>query len=290
MISNLFKRLIFKLYFVTCSLAGGRDAGISKWLARSVISKVGHVPLHRDSIYLELNPTGFIDWCLMARGGFEPTVKQVIHTALQNGGIMLDIGANIGVFSLAAAQLPDVEVIAFEPSPRELQRLHRNVALNPNLPIIVMPYACGSKAGKESMFQASGDNTGANSMAQEPDSESYETITIRTVVPGNYLHEDILKKVRLVKIDVEGYEQVVLDGLAQSMEHLKNATFVLEINPPCLERAGSSSKWIYEFFEKQGLTGLLGIETDETDEDGKYDEVFVPEDSPFIQQLKNCLS
>ena len=230
--------------------------------------------MHRDGIYLGLNPVGFIDWCLMARGGFEPVVKRIIQEVLKEGGTMLDIGANIGVFSLAAAQLKDVQVIAFEPSPRELQRLHRNVALNPTLPIVVMPYACGMTVGNEQMFLASGDNTGANSMAQKPDSESYETITIRTVVPGRFLHEDTLKKVRLVKIDVEGYEQVVLEGLTESMEHLKQAMFIIEMNPPCLERAGSSVEWIYGFFRQYGLVGVLGMDTQQTDEDGKYDEVF----------------
>ena len=274
MIANLLKRLVFKVYFLSCSLFGGRDAGIPRWVARHVVGKVGFVPMHRDGIYIGLNPVGFIDWCLMARGGFEPGVKKVVHQALQDGGIMLDIGANIGVFSLAAAQLPNVEVIAFEPSPRELQRLHRNVALNPDLPIIVMPYACGRESGTERMFQASSDNTGANSMAQEPDAESFKTITIRTIVPGQLLHADVLRKVKLVKIDVEGYEHVVLEGLEDSMEQLKHAVFILEINPPCLERAGSSPEWLYAFFKNHGLTGVLGVDTPHTDEEGKYDEVF----------------
>ena len=129
MITNLFKRLIFKLYFVICSAMGGRDAGISRWFARQIVSKVGFVPMHRDGIYLGLNPCGFIDWCLMARGGFEPVVKSVIQESLKDGGVMLDIGANIGLHTLIMSKAVGAsgKVIALEPHPIIVKKIRQNL-------------------------------------------------------------------------------------------------------------------------------------------------------------------
>ena len=223
----------------------------------------------------------------MARGGFEPDVRRVVECALADGGIMLDIGANIGVFSLAAAALPDVTVFSFEPSPRELQRLHRNVALNASLPIVIFPFACSTEERVDTLNLASSDNPGANSMAAVPYSDDFEAIQIRSFNPCDVLQPATFERVRLVKIDVEGYEKVVLQGLQSAMAHLVQAVFVIEINPNCVlvDSDVTSAESIYQQMQAGGFQSLFGVGTDRADAEGKYDELFFHPDFYNSDQL-----
>lgn len=283
----LIPRLIFKLYFAACKCSGGRDSAPAKWLARHVVQRAGRVPLRRCGLYLELNPVGFVDWCLMARGEFEPDVRRIVERALAEGGVMLDIGANIGVFSLAAAALPDVTVFAFEPSPRELQRLHRNLALNPDLPIVAFPFACSTEARVDQLNLASCDNPGANSMSSVPYADGFEAIQIRCCNPCELIAPATLQRVRLVKIDVEGYEPVVLRGLAAAMPELQRALFVVEINPNCAaDSAGDGPQEIYSQLAAAGFVALFGPHTARADAEGKYDELFFHPSHYQAEQLQ----
>jgi hypothetical protein len=81
-----------------------------------------------------------------------------------------------------------------------------------------------------------------------------------------------LGDVQLVKIDVEGYEFQVLKGLANCMSQMRNATFVVEITPSYLARAGAGETDIYEFFRKRGYRPRFGPKSD-----AQWDEIFVPE-------------
>src|SRR5450759_1030449 len=63
---------------------------------------------------------------------YEPDIAAVFNRAIQPGDTVLDIGANVGVFSVLASHLVghDGCVVAFEPAPDNLERLARNLALN----------------------------------------------------------------------------------------------------------------------------------------------------------------
>ena len=72
----------------------------------------------------------------------------------------------------------------------------------------------------------------------------------------NLLPESIAQKTKLIKIDVEGYEFFVLDGMRKIMPFFTKARFIVEITPGFLLKANTSQKDIYDFFEEFGI--LLG--------------------------------
>jgi hypothetical protein len=96
---------------------------------------------------------------------YEPEIAEILIRALQPGDSMLDIGANIGVFSVLAAGLvgPAGRVVAFEPAPENRVRLAANLALNEleNVTIIAEPASDGID---EVFFHLCSDNDGGHSL------------------------------------------------------------------------------------------------------------------------------
>lgn len=136
---------------------------------------------------------------------------------LKAGDTFVDVGANVGVYSLWIAQR-GVRCIAVEPDPSALWALRRNLALNPGLNIEVMAKALSDQAGKVQM--TGGDVL--NSIAGSGDDPSVEAITVdelvgRTTVAG-------------MKIDVEGAERLVLVGAAVALREKRILALQIEWN------------------------------------------------------------
>jgi FkbM family methyltransferase len=135
-------------------------------------------------------------------------------------GIMLDVGANTGLFSLlAAAANPAIKVCAFEPLASVRDLLHANLALNPLLASRVSVYSLGlsDRAGTLEFYET------INKHALVPTSSSLELAHVEEI--GHYkkhnINVDTLDNwssfisgnaINVIKIDVEGHEDAVLLG------------------------------------------------------------------------------
>ncbi len=122
-------------------------------------------------------------------------------------GTFIDVGANIGRYSIALAKRPKVHVIAFEPDPSNFDALKRNILLN-NLQekIEIFPIALSNKSG-EAIFYINKENAGNSSLEMQRGQTSTQ-IKVRTERADNLVKE----KVDFIKIDVEGAESLVLKG------------------------------------------------------------------------------
>ncbi len=125
---------------------------------------------------------------------------------LRPGDTFVDVGANIGVYTLLASSLPGVRVEAFEPSPPSCQRLTENVQLNRLDGVTVHRMAVGDSAGAVAMTRGL-DST--NRLL--PDGADRRDADI---VPICRLDDALsaTSQVSLVKIDVEGFEPAVIRG------------------------------------------------------------------------------
>ncbi|MFM5955561.1 MAG: FkbM family methyltransferase, partial [Dolichospermum sp.] len=227
-----------------------------------------------NGILIELNPVSLIDRKIILTSSHDPIVLDLISSVLKHGGIFLDIGANIGYFSLLAAQIPNVQVISFEPSSRELVRFYRNIALNQLSNITVFPYGLSEETASVPLYIHGDNNPGMNSAINLQDLFSYlkydQVVNCNFVPLDCTLSEFLLSKVYLCKIDVEGYEMSVLKGMSKSLKYMLNTVFVVEISPDYLKIAGYDPQDIYDFFESHGYQPKFGISYTQ-----QYDEVFV---------------
>jgi len=127
---------------------------------------------------------------------------------LRPGDIFIDVGANVGVYSLLASITPDVVVHAFEPSSTTSMRTKANVALNGlEFRIKVVQAALGASRGS-ALLTVGLD--AVNRVVREGESTSVEVVPVETL--DEYLHDDDRTRVRMMKIDVEGHELEVLHG------------------------------------------------------------------------------
>lgn len=153
----------------------------------------------------------------MLHGSYEPTLRKVMRRHLTPGGVFVDAGANIGYISAVGASLvgPTGHVHSFEPVPQYFRRLRRLAELNPDHDIRCNPHALGDKDGQATITLAKG-NIGSNTLVPdhfEPDriAESFQ-VPIRRL--SDYLGENAVTRISLLKIDVEGFEFRVLQGLS----------------------------------------------------------------------------
>lgn len=149
-----------------------------------------------------------------------PLPAVMVRCAQTWPGVVLDIGANTGFYSLlTTAAHPQVEVIAFEPDPRVVARLTRNVAANDRQDVIeIKPLALSNAAGEAALYiplQAHGLVETSSSLQHDfkTSHSGVERVAISTLdaeVPDTV-------DVELIKIDVEGHELEVLEGALQTL-------------------------------------------------------------------------
>ncbi len=167
-------------------------------------------------IKLRLLPRGNITEAdvLFSPQFFDPNERELLATALKPGGTFVDVGANAGIYSFWAYRCMQGQgrVIAVEPDPTMLERLHFNLAANAMKGIDVCPLALGDHQGMGELL-INPAQRGTNTMAAE---EAKAAGGVRVVQPVkvdtlvHLLQSHGVKQVDALKIDIEGYEPPVL--------------------------------------------------------------------------------
>jgi len=147
---------------------------------------------------------------------YQVVIENIYSPLLSNikeGDVVVDAGANIGLFSiLASFKVKDKgKVIAIEPEPNNLKILRQNVELNKLNNVIVIPKALYDKPGK--MVSIKGEGVGA--YVSEDGEGLVETTTIDKIV------EETGLKPRILKMDIEGSEGKALIGGINTLKHLE---------------------------------------------------------------------
>jgi FkbM family methyltransferase len=183
-------------------------------------------------------------------GCWEPDESWVIRTLLRPGDVFIDVGANVGYFSLLAASIvgPSGRVIAFEATPPTLEELRHNVALNGLQNVDIRGEAVLDRECVVTISQPHDANTGANSIRFQPgNSPSWQVsaVPLAAVLPAEV-------PVRLLKVDVEGADLHVLRGFEQRLRGA-DAPFVLcEVADTFLRHMGGSSNELMALMAELG--------------------------------------
>jgi len=143
---------------------------------------------------------------------------------LRPGDVFVDVGANIGSYTVLASAVCGAEVIAFEPDPDTMRDLRANVEINGmESRVELVEAALGSRDG--SIEFTVGQDT-VNHVATSADSNT-RRVTMRRL-------DDVLeeRKPRLLKMDVEGYEGEVIAGAEQTLRDTSLAAVITENSGP----------------------------------------------------------
>jgi FkbM family methyltransferase len=198
---------------------------------------------------------------LQGGASFEPDVADVLVRVLRAGDVAVDVGANVGYLTTLAAMLvgPTGQVFAFEPGPENLARLRANLALNDCTNVTVVEKAVTNQMGDVEFFINS-DDSGGNALwdpAQYPGNEKCLATPIRLTVPGTTLDvelEQLRVAPKVIKIDTEGAEQKVLEGMRGLLASLEPRFIIAELHDFGLAKLGCSQQSLRGFIEGLGYS------------------------------------
>ncbi len=154
-----------------------------------------------------------------ARGDVEPEAQRRIVETLGPGDVFYDVGANVGFFSLLAARRVGEagEVWAFEPAPKQARAIRRNARRNRLDNIHVIEAAVAAAPGEGTLALAEHPGGAALLGAAAPPPDAAGTRPVRVVSVDSVVDEGAPPP-RLVKIDVEGAELAVVEGMTRTIE------------------------------------------------------------------------
>jgi FkbM family methyltransferase len=180
----------------------------------------------------------------------ERATTELFRKTVKERDMVVDLGANIGYFTLLAARLvgPEGKVFSFEPEPKNYSYLIKNVKLNNYNQVVVLPKAVSNKDGKTRLYICDYD-TGHHTINKYDGIESYSrgrkteehSIEIETVTLDNFL-EGKTNRVDIIKMDVEGAEALALAGMDNILRKNRKIKMFIEFFPLLIEKMGSSSK------------------------------------------------
>jgi FkbM family methyltransferase len=165
------------------------------------------------------------------RGEYEPAVTKFLQSVARPGWTVVDVGANVGYFSVLCADLggPGSHVVAFEPEPRLNAMLERTASVNPQADILVQIAACGSTPGLATLHLSPDDrHSGLATLRSDlHDTRGVQVLVLRLddFCGAHGIRPD------LVKIDAEGFELEVLRGCGYLLEQRIPQHLLVELSP-----------------------------------------------------------
>jgi len=189
--------------------------------------------------------------------GFEETELLFIRRYLNEDDIFIDIGANIGLFSLHAAQVigKKGKVIAFEPTPVTYSRLLLNVSLNHFNEIVTCNnLGLSDKKGLLKMNISNNGYDAWNTFALPTETFFNEQIDVPVETLDNYLsdHNISISNISFIKVDVEGWEAYVIRGASNFLKNKDAPSLLVEFTEENAFAAGTNCYELYDLIKSFG--------------------------------------
>jgi len=210
----------------------------------------------KDSLSLTLN------------GIYEEFETELVKKEIRRGDVVLDIGANIGYYTLLFAKLvgENGKVIAFEPDPTNFALLKRNVEINGYKNVVLVQKAVSNKSGKLKLY-LSEDNKGDHRIYNSHDNRKF--VEIEGIKLDDYF-KDENRKINFVKMDIQGAEGGAVQGMFELLMKNRSMEIISEFWPIGLKRFGiepieylkmllSHGFKLYELNEKEKKLDIVNI-------------------------------
>ena len=223
-----------------------------------IANRIYKKKLH-DNFYMLLNPTEHIQQQLFWYGYYEKELSDLLKKSVKPGDVFLDLGANIGYFSLlVASNSPSAKVISFEPVAGLFQNMNDNISLNNIKNISTINVAVGEINEEKELFVSAPDNLGMSSFHQ-PENFSGKTERVRVVTIDDWFETSGLPGIDIIKLDIEGSELAALKGMKEVLQEQK-PFLIVEINPGTLSMFNLRPSDIYDHLKQLHFEGFLILE------------------------------
>jgi len=207
---------------------------------------------------IQLYPEGEVAEFLAVQRFFEKTELALVTAYLKRGMTVIDIGANIGVYSILADKIvgPTGTVWAFEPSLESYSRLQKNLKLNGCGCVRPVRAALSAQAGG---FLPLKNDAGfgdayrylAPAAVEDTGNPGSELVAVTTL--NAFSREEKIRNASFLKIDVEGGEYAVFQGAIDFLSSIPNACIMFESDPEWCRRAGCRQEDAFDLLTRLGF-------------------------------------
>lgn len=255
MIDARVARWLFRLSRIA-ERTGWKDSALGRataqWVARRFLRGPSNLPPSTLSFRLHGLDLAFPRDCafVYARPDFERGTRRLLGELLQPGMTVADVGANVGYLTalMARAVGPSGKVYAVEPAPANVDILRHNVRTNRLDNVEVLPFACGTARRERVLYLRPNATLHSLHPGRDEDGLSEARVAERTL--DDLVHEPV----DLVKIDTEGAEIDVLEGMGQLLENCSSLHLIVEWNVPGLQRAHRAPNALPVWLRSRGFS------------------------------------
>lgn len=186
---------------------------------------------------------------------FERDEQEFVWQFLHSGDVFVDVGANIGLYTLVGARSVGTagRVFAFEPAAQTFERLKNNVALNRLQNVTLVPLALSDQTEERPLTVSLDGYQAWNSLAQPSQGQTLKQELVGCTTWDAYAEEhQLFGRVRLMKIDVEGWELRFLLGARRSLTDQHPPHLMIEFTEANARNAGTTCAEVYHQLENLG--------------------------------------
>lgn len=195
-----------------------------------------------------LNKTGYVDQCIINSGVFEEHSTRIARRLIKEGDTVLDVGANIGYYSVMFSKLVGEtgKVFAFEPTKFFGTVLRMNLEANGCTNVAMFKLGLSNK-DQELIIQI-GDSSASLHVPGKRALRTEEIIELKTL--DGFIEEYKPQKIDFVKVDVDGHEPAFLEGAWKTLERY-DPTILIEISHLHYLEAGYTAWGFYDLLKNK---------------------------------------
>jgi FkbM family methyltransferase len=247
------------------------------------------VVTNKHIINLDVDSNEYVQSLLYVFGDYEPATVSFIERAIEPGHCVIDVGANVGFISLVCAKCTTASgvVHGFEPDPKNYSYYQQNIRLNTAVNIISHQKALSKEAGVLKLYHSKIDhNDGAHSLIyNERVVSSDDYVEIQALRFDEFTQTVPVPKLDFVKIDVEGAELDVIEGMSERIKS-DRPIMLIEVSAEYFNYRGMSILGFKDYMLKE-----FGMVSYRINDDGSIrlstkEEFFVLDNLVFISSDK----
>jgi FkbM family methyltransferase len=193
----------------------------------------------------------YITRSLLATGAFEPFETEILLNELRPGDSVIDVGANVGYYTLLFARRvgDHGRVFAFEPDPANFELLRRNVEANGYENVVLVPLAVTDRCTRARLY-LSDSNKGDHRIYDPADGRPF--VEVETVTLDQYF-EGYDGSIDLIKMDIQGAEFAAAQGMRALLDRQSQVRVATEYWPYALRAAGCDAARYPALLEELGF-------------------------------------
>lgn len=247
----IYKILAFYIYHFKFPFKG--EKYFSSFLKKvSLDAKTFKKKLHTGQL-INLKAEDHIQRTLLWYGFYEKNSILQWEQFIENDAVVIDIGANIGYYTLIAANKAGRgRVHSFEPVTVSYEALQQNIQLNHLTNVTVNAVGISNNESLQTYYISSADNRGMSGM-KRPENFSGLSEKKQTITLDSYAIKNNLSRIDIIKIDIEGNELNALKGMHTILAQNKPILFI-EVIKEHLIKFGTGIDDVYAFLKSYGYT------------------------------------